>query len=72
MALGKSLAGNAAFRILPETSVEHCVRNGVANFIRMTFTDGFGRKNETTKHMQKGSGLRLRVQKGGRRLAPEL
>jgi hypothetical protein len=50
MALGKSLAGDTAFRILPETSVEHGVRNGVANFIRMTFTDGFGSKNETTKH----------------------
>ena len=53
MAFGKSLAGHAALRILPETSIEHGIRNGVANLIRMTFTDGFGSKNETTKHERK-------------------
>ena len=50
VALGVSLAGDAAGLILGETGVEDCVGNGVANLIRMTFTDGFGSKNETTKH----------------------
>ena len=58
VALGKSLAGDPALRILPKTSVKHGIGDGVANFIRMTLTDGFGSKNETTKHMKKGSGFR--------------
>ena len=49
-ALGVGLAGHAAFRVLPQTGVQHGIGNRVADFVRMAFADGFGRKDETTKH----------------------
>ena len=45
IALHKGFAGHAAFGIDREAGVENCVGNRVANFVRMTFANGFGGKN---------------------------
>ena len=50
VALGVGLASDAAMGILHQARVEHRIGNGVANFVGVTFPDGFGRKNETTRH----------------------
>ena len=50
VALGVGLAGDAAVFVLGQTGVEDRVGNRVANFIGVTFTNGFGRKDETTSH----------------------
>jgi len=50
VALGVGLAGYAAPPVLAKASIKDRVRNGVANFIRMTFANRFGSKNETSKH----------------------
>ena len=50
VALRVGLAGDAAPAILPKTGVKDGIGNGVANFIRMTFANGFGSKNEAAEH----------------------
>ena len=50
ISLGQRLAGDAAQGILLETRIENGIADGVADFIRMTFGDGFGRKNVTARH----------------------
>jgi hypothetical protein len=47
MALSEGLASDAALRVLPDAGIEHGVGDGVADFVRMTFANGFGSKNET-------------------------
>ena len=59
VALRVGLAGDAALAILPQAGVQDGVGNGVANFIRMTFADGFGSKNEASEHGIKESGFRI-------------
>ena len=44
VAFGVGLASDAAVRILRQAGVEHRIGNGVANFVRMAFADGFGEK----------------------------
>ena len=39
--LHQGLAGHPAHRVLGETGVQHRVRNGVANLVRMAFAHGF-------------------------------
>ncbi len=48
IALGVGLAGNTTASILFNAGVENGIRNRVANFVGVTFTDGFGRKNVAT------------------------
>jgi hypothetical protein len=50
VALGVGFAGDPAMRILREAGIEHRIGNCVANFIWVTFPDGFGRENVTTRH----------------------
>ena len=45
--------GNPALLIDCETGIEDRIGDGVANFIRVTFTDGFGGKNEAAEHVKK-------------------
>ena len=54
VALRVSFTGDPAPAVLPQAGVEDSVGNGVANFVRMTFANGFGSKNETTEHGNKG------------------
>src|SRR5438067_7376554 len=57
VALGVGLAGHAALFVDGQAGVEYGVGDGVTNFIRMTFANGFGSKNETSEHgMQLGDG----------------
>ena len=42
VAFCKSFASDATQWILLETGVENVIANGIANFIGMTFGDGFG------------------------------
>ena len=64
VALGERLAGDATVWILPQAGVENGIGNGIADFVRMTFPDGFGSKNETTKHVKKG--FRFQASEEGR------
>ena len=48
VALGVSLAGHAAVRVLGQAGVQHRVGNGVANFVRMAFADGLGGEDESS------------------------
>ena len=50
VAFGERFASHATQRILLKTGVENVIADGVANFVGMTFGDGFGRKNVTTRH----------------------
>src|SRR6266480_2003751 len=50
VAFGERFASHAAQRILLKTGVENVIADGVANFIGMTFGDGFRRKNVTARH----------------------
>src|SRR5947208_7823031 len=50
IAFGERFASHAAQRILLKTSVENVIADGIANFIGMTFGNGFGRKDVTTGH----------------------
>ena len=50
VALGVSLARDAAAFVTGDAGVEHGVGNSVANFVGMTFADGFGSKDETAEH----------------------
>ena len=50
IALGVGFASHAAVRVLREAGVENGIRNGVADFVRMAFADGFGRKDVTAGH----------------------
>ena len=45
-----SLTGDAAVFVLRQTGVQDRVGYGVADFVGMTFSNGFRRKNETTSH----------------------
>ena len=40
IALGVSLAGDAAEFVLRQAGVQHGIRNGVADLVRMAFADG--------------------------------
>ena len=73
VALGVGLAGHAALAILPEAGVQDGVGNGVANFVRMAFANGFGSKNETSKHVLgiQVSVLRVQERTAGLSLKPE-
>src|SRR5205085_7269288 len=42
-----SFASDPTMSILRDTGIENGVRNSVANFVGVTFTDRFGRKNVT-------------------------
>ena len=50
VALGEGLASDPAMGILRQARIKHRIGNGVANFVGVTFPDGFGRKNVTTRH----------------------
>ena len=50
VALGIRLAGDAAFLIYRETRIENGIGNSIANFVRVTFTHGFGSKDKTAEH----------------------
>src|SRR4051794_8195067 len=52
VALGVRFARDAAAAILPQTGVQNGIGDRVANFIGMTFANGFGSKNETSKHKE--------------------
>jgi hypothetical protein len=54
VALGVGLTGHSALAILPQAGVQDGVGNGVTNLVRMTLANGFGSKNETTKHGRNG------------------
>ena len=43
-------AGDAAELVLCEAGVQHGVRNGVGDLVRMAFADGLGRKDVTVAH----------------------
>ena len=47
------LASDPAALVARDTGVKHRVRDGVANFIGMTFADGFGGKDKTAEHQAK-------------------
>jgi len=46
--------GNPALGILRQASVQHCIRNGIANFIGMAFADRFGGEDEVFTHGSSG------------------
>jgi hypothetical protein len=50
VAFGVRFAGHAAARILGQAGVKHSIGNGIADFVRMTFPDRFGRENKTSIH----------------------
>ena len=50
IALGVGLAGDAAVFVLRQAGVQHVIRNGVANLVRMAFADGLRRKNKVFAH----------------------
>src|SRR5436190_18178051 len=50
VAFRERLAGHAAQRILFETGIENVIADCVANFVRMTFGNGFGGKDITMRH----------------------
>ena len=50
IAFGECFASHAAQRILLKTSVENVIADGIADFIGVTFGDGFRRKDVTTRH----------------------
>ena len=50
VALHESLAGDAALAVHFKAGVEDGVRNGIGNFVRMAFADGFGRKDVGAGH----------------------
>src|SRR5204862_4180400 len=50
VAFGERFASHAAQWILLKTSVENVIADGIANFIGMTFGNGFGGKDVTTGH----------------------
>ena len=45
-----SLAGNTTMSVVCQAGIEHRIRNRIANFIGMTFTNRLGRKNIATWH----------------------
>ena len=53
IALSVGFAGDTASLVDREAGVEHGIGNGIANFIRVTFTHGFGRKDKTTEHLKR-------------------
>jgi hypothetical protein len=50
VAFGVGLASDPAVGILRQARIEHRIGNRVANFVGVTFPNGFGRKNVTTRH----------------------
>ncbi len=50
VALGIGLASDPAMGILRQARIEHRIGNRIANFVGVTFPDGFGRENVTTRH----------------------
>src|SRR6476660_7983432 len=50
IAFGECFASHATQRVLFKTSVENVIADGIANFIGVTFGDGFRRKDVTTRH----------------------
>jgi len=50
VALGVSLAGHPAARVLGQAGVQHRIRNRVAHLVRMAFADGFRGKNVILAH----------------------
>jgi hypothetical protein len=53
VAFGVGLAGDPTMSILRDAGIKDRVGNCVANFVGVTFTDGFGRKNVTARHNKK-------------------
>ncbi len=54
VALYVGLAGDAALLVHREAGVENGIGDGVGDLVGVTFTDGFGGKNEATKHGRDG------------------
>src|SRR5512140_1009883 len=50
VAFGVGLASNAAVGILGQAGVQHGVRDGIADFVRVAFADGLGRKDVVFAH----------------------
>ena len=50
---GVGFTRHPAMSILPEAGIEHRVGDGIANLIRVTFPNRFGRKNVATRHTKK-------------------
>src|ERR1700751_3522974 len=48
--LGQRFAGDPALMILGQTCVQDAIRNGVADFVRMTFSHGFRGKDISVRH----------------------
>ena len=48
--LGVGFARYAAARILRQTGIQHGIGNGIADFVRMAFADGLGRKDVVLAH----------------------
>ena len=46
------LAGDPASAVASEAGIEHGIGNGIANFVGVTFTNGFGRKDKTAEHVK--------------------
>ena len=50
IAFGERLASDSAQRVRVETGVKNVIADGIANFVRVTFSDRFGGKNVTMRH----------------------
>src|SRR5215469_2250006 len=48
--LGQRFAGDPALRVLSQACVQDAIRNGVADFVRMTFGHGFRGKDISIRH----------------------
>ena len=58
VAFRERFASDAAQRILFETGVEDVIADGIANFVGMTFGDGFGGKDVTMRHGESRDSLK--------------
>src|SRR5207244_13532702 len=60
IALGQSLAGYAALRILFQTGIEDVIANRIADFIWVALGDGLGRK-DMARHGNEGDLLSVKT-----------
>jgi hypothetical protein len=52
IALCIGLARHATLFVYRETRIKDGIGNGIANFVRVAFTHGFGSKDKTTEHVK--------------------